>query len=143
MAYLYVKNKNDAMDVVQEVAYRSFKSLGTLVNPQFFKTWLIKITITCALNVLKQKRKVVHFKTEYEEFIGSNEEDLPLSLSLQQLLDTLNEEEKSVILLRFYNDYTFKEISEMLHIPLGTAKSIFYRALQKLREQTKEAEIYE
>ncbi|MFD0871312.1 RNA polymerase sigma factor [Paenibacillus residui] len=58
MAYLYVKNKNDAMDVVQEVAYRSFKSLGTLVNPQFFKTWLIKITITCALNVLKQKRKV-------------------------------------------------------------------------------------
>lgn len=142
MAYLYVKNKNDALDVVQEVAYRSFKNLGSLKNPQFFKTWLIKIAITCAINALKQKKKVVQLKPEYEQWIDSKEEDIPLSLSLQELLDTLNEEEKSVVLLKFYNDYTFKEISELLHIPLGTAKSVLYRALGKLRKQTKEANIY-
>nr|WP_316244839.1 sigma-70 family RNA polymerase sigma factor [Paenibacillus senegalensis] len=140
MAYLYVKNKNDALDVVQEVAYRSYKNLGTLENPQYFKTWLIKITITSALNVLKQKKRMIPMKPEYEPFIGSQEDiNIPLSLSLQQLLDALNEEEKSVILLKFYYDYTFNEIAKVLQIPLGTAKSVLYRALQKLRKQTKEA----
>ncbi|MNP65955.1 RNA polymerase sigma factor [compost metagenome] len=58
-------------------------------------------------------------------------------------MDTLQEEEKSVILLRFYHDHTLKEISEILEIPLGTAKSILYRALDKLRKDFKEAGNYE
>ena len=50
MAYVYVKNENDALDVVQEVAYRSFKKIDTLKNPEYLKTWLIKIAINCSLN---------------------------------------------------------------------------------------------
>ncbi|MOA59562.1 RNA polymerase sigma factor [compost metagenome] len=53
-------------------------------------------------------------------------------------MDALEEDEKSVILLRFYHDHTIKEISEILDIPLGTAKSILYRALNKLRRDFKE-----
>ena len=45
MAYVYVKNESDALDVVQEVAYRAFKKIETLKDPDYFKTWLIKITI--------------------------------------------------------------------------------------------------
>ena len=45
MAYVYVKNKDDALDVVQEVAYQSFKKIDTLKKPEYFKTWLIKIAI--------------------------------------------------------------------------------------------------
>ncbi|WP_203248243.1 sigma-70 family RNA polymerase sigma factor [Sporosarcina beigongshangi] len=141
-AFLYVKNENDASDVVQEVAYRSFKNIHTLKNPEYFKTWLIKITITCAINVLQKSKKVVPLRPESEEFIGSHDEDISLSLTIQNLLNTLDEDEKSVVLLKFYNDYTFKEIAQTLEIPLGTAKSILYRALNKLREQTKEDEIY-
>jgi RNA polymerase sigma-70 factor (ECF subfamily) len=87
---------------------------------------------------------VVLLKPEFEEFIGSDDEDIPLSLSLQELMDTLQEDEKSVILMKFYNDKTLKEISEALEIPLGTAKSVLYRALDKLRKNYKrEAGYYE
>ncbi|CAM5215493.1 RNA polymerase sigma (SigV) subunit OS=Ureibacillus acetophenoni OX=614649 GN=SAMN05877842_11916 PE=3 SV=1 [Ureibacillus acetophenoni] len=58
-------------------------------------------------------------------------------------MEYLQEDEKSVILLRFYQNYTFKEISQALEIPLGTAKSILYRALNKLRERMEEVDFYE
>lgn len=143
IAYIYVKNKDDALDIVQETAYRSYKNIITLKNPEFFKTWLIKIAISCSIDFLRKNKNVLHLKPEYEEFMGSNDEDVPLSLSLQELLNLLNEDEKSVVILRFYYDKTFKEISEILEIPLGTAKSVLYRSLDKLRKQAKEVDIYE
>ncbi len=143
MAYVYVKNKDDALDVVQEVAYQSFKKIHTLKKPEYFKTWLMKITINCATNVIRKHKKVVHLKPEYEEFIGIENEDVPTSLSLKNLIEVLEEDEKSIVLLRFYHNHTFKEISELLEIPLGTAKSVLYRALDKLRKQFKEDDICE
>ncbi|WP_147533295.1 sigma-70 family RNA polymerase sigma factor [Bacillus marasmi] len=140
MAYVYVKNKGDALDVVQEVAYLSFKNIDTLKKPEYFKTWLMKITMNCATNVIRKNKKIVHLKPEYEKFIGIENEDIPLSVSLQDLIETLEEDEKSVVLLKYYYNHTFKEISEVLEIPLGTAKSILYRALDKLRKQFKEGD---
>lgn len=143
MAFLYVKNQEDALDVVQEVAYHSFKKIHTLKKPEYFKTWLMKITINCAVNIVKKNLKVIQLIPEFEEFVGSNNEDIPLSLTLQNLIDTLQEDEKSIVLLMFYQNFTFKEISEALEIPLGTAKSVLYRALDKLRKEFKEADIGE
>ncbi|WP_179295664.1 RNA polymerase sigma factor [Bacillus sp. FJAT-45350] len=143
MAYVYVKNKHDALDVVQEVAYRSFAKIETLKNPEYFKTWLMKITISCSIDCIRKNQKVVQLKPEYEEFIPSESEDIPLSISLQHLLESLNEDEKGVIILRFYKGYSFKEISELLNIPLGTAKTILYRSLEKLRKKAKGADICE
>ncbi|WP_374989648.1 RNA polymerase sigma factor (plasmid) [Priestia megaterium] len=68
---------------------------------------------------------------------------MPLTLSLHQLVEELNEDEKSVVILQFYEGYSFREIAETLTIPLGTAKSILYRALAKLRKQVKGVGIYE
>lgn len=62
MAYVYVNNKDDALDIVQEVAYQSFKKINTLKNPEFFKTWLMKITMNCAINLAKKNKKVVPLK---------------------------------------------------------------------------------
>lgn len=143
MAFVYVKNKEDALDVVQDVAYQSFKKINTLKKPEYFKTWLMKITINCATNVVRKNKKVVHLKPEYTEMIGTENEDIPLSISLQDLIETLEEDEKSMVLLRFFHNLTFKEISELLDIPLGTAKSVLYRALNKLRKQLKERDICE
>lgn len=139
MAFVYVKNQEDALDIVQEVAYQSFKKIQTLKQPEYFKTWLMRITINCAVNLVKKNKKVLQFKPNFEENIGSDDEGVLLSITLQELVDTLQYDEKSVILLKFYKNYTFKEISEVLEIPLGTAKSVLYRALNKLRKELKEA----
>ena len=143
IAYVYVKNESDALDVVQEVAYRSFSKIDTLKNPEYFKTWLIKIAITYSIDLVRKNKKVVQLNPEYGELIGSEDKDILFSVTLQELLDKLNESEKSSIILRFYEGYSFKEIGEMLDIPLGTAKSVLYRALRKLRKEFKGVDICE
>jgi RNA polymerase sigma-70 factor, ECF subfamily len=143
MAFVYVKNQEDALDIVQEVAYQSYKNIHKLKKPEFLKTWLMKITINCAVNIIKKNMKRVQLMPEFEEFIGLEDEDIPLSLTLRDLIDTLQENEKGIVLLRYYQNFTFKEISEVLEIPLGTAKSVLYRALDKLRKELKEADICE
>lgn len=142
MAYVYVKNKEDALDLVQEVAYQSFKKIRTLENPEYFKTWLMKITMNCALNLINKNKKVIPLNVDFEVLTGSEDKDIALSLSLHKLIDTLKEDEKSVILLKYYDDRTLKDISEILDIPLGTAKSVLYRALAKLRQNVKEVDNY-
>jgi RNA polymerase sigma-70 factor, ECF subfamily len=143
MAYVYVKNQEDALDVVQETAYRSFKKIGTLKNPAYFKTWLIKITITCAADMLRNRKKIIHLNPEYASPIHSEDNDIPLSLSLHDLIETLNESEKNIILWKFYHGYTLKEIAEIEESPLGTVKSVLYRALAKLRKQVRRVDMYE
>ncbi|PAF33897.1 hypothetical protein CHH69_18785 [Terribacillus saccharophilus] len=59
------------------------------------------------------------------------------------MLEKLSEDEKSVIILRFYQGYSLREIAELINMPLGTTKSILYRALNRLRQKFKEAQIYE
>ncbi|MEL3963088.1 sigma-70 family RNA polymerase sigma factor [Lysinibacillus endophyticus] len=142
MAYVYVKNKEDALDLVQEVAYQSFKTIRTLKKPEYFKTWLMKITINCALNLINKNKKIIPLNLDFEVLTGSEDEDIALTLSLHTLINTLKDDEKSVILLKYYDDCTLKEISELLDIPLGTAKSILYRALDKLRQNLKEVGNY-
>lgn len=142
-AFVYVNNQNDALDVVQETAYRAFKSIGNLKEPAYFKTWLFKIAINCAIDIIQKQKKIIPLKPEFEDLIsGDPNEDVLLTMSLKDLLERLSEEEKSVILLRFYQDMTLKEVSETLRIPLGTAKTILYRSLKKLRNSEKGAGFY-
>lgn len=137
MAYVYVENREDALDIVQETAYKSFSKIKTLKNPQYIKTWLIRIAINIALSHLRREKKVVPIKPVYAEMLPANEKDISLQITLNDLIEGLNEKEKSVVMLRFYRDHTIKEISEILDIPLGTVKTMLYRALEKLRVQVK------
>ncbi|MEE1130964.1 MAG: sigma-70 family RNA polymerase sigma factor [Caryophanon sp.] len=140
MAYVYVKNKEDALDLVQDVAYQSFKNIHTLKEPAYIKTWLLRITMNCAMNVLKKNEKIVSLYAD--ERASAQQEDVALTVSMQTLLDTLKDEEKSIVLLKYYDDCTLQEIADVLNMPLGTAKSILYRALQKLRKQLQGDEYY-
>lgn len=143
-AFVFMKNQNDALDVVQETAYQSFKSIKNLKEPKYFKTWLMRIAINCALDLLRKQKNVVQMKPEVVELIsGDVNEDILLVMTTRDLIEHLNEDEKSVIILRFYEDLTIKEVSETLDIPLGTAKTILYRALNKLRKDLKGESVYE
>lgn len=144
IAFVYVKNQNDALDVVQETAYRSFKKIKNLKEPKYFKTWLTKIAINCSLDFLRKQKNVVQLKPALEENLsGDVNDDIDQEMTVRDLIECLSEEEKSVVILRFYEGMTFKEVSETLDIPLGTAKTILYRALNKLRNNLKGDGFYE
>ncbi|WP_214821877.1 MULTISPECIES: sigma-70 family RNA polymerase sigma factor [unclassified Exiguobacterium] len=142
MAYVYVKNPDDALDVVQEVAYQAFKMIRTLREPQFLKTWLMKITINCALDVMKKRQNVIHLNADVEEAFGSEQADLAMTMTLADMMESLHEDERSVVVLKYYQDYTFQQISDLLEWPIGTVKTTLYRAVDKLRREWKEADCY-
>lgn len=142
IAFLYVKKKEDALDVVQETAYRSFKSIRGLKEPAHFKTWLTKIAINCSLDVLRQQNTFMPVvPEELEPAVLVENGDIPLSLTLQDLLERLDANEKGVIVLRFYQGYTIQAISEILQIPLGSTKTLLYRGLQKLRKNMERGDL--
>lgn len=145
MAFTYVKNSDDALDVVQEVAYRCLKNIDTLKEKKYFKTWLFKIAINCSLDLLRKNNKVVVIESrdlEKHQNSLSKKVDVPLLISLQDILGELNETEKTVILLKYYQEYTFQEISLFMSLPLSTVKTITYRALGKLKQNIKKEDIY-
>lgn len=144
IAFLYVKQEEDALDVMQEVAYHTFKNIKSLKNIEYFKTWLTRITINCAIDHIRENGKNISLESEWIENIEpiseTQEKEILLKVTVEDLMNVLEAEEKSVILLKYYQQYSFREISELLQLPLGTVKTILYRALKKLREKAKEME---
>ena len=58
LAYQYVRNENDALDIVQESAYKAVKNSGRLQSPQYVKTWLYRIVINESLSFLRRKSRM-------------------------------------------------------------------------------------
>ncbi|WP_438823753.1 sigma factor [Bacillus sp. JJ1764] len=124
MAFTYVKNQNDALDVVQETAYRSFKNINTLKNPEFFKTWLIKIAINCAIELVRKNKKVIELKPHYKEFIGFQDEDISKDLiffkvifRLNYLIKQFNFKNEVTIIYKLYNKQQ-NEINTVYLLPI-------------------------
>lgn len=141
MAYVTVGNEADALDVVQEVAYRSFKYIHSLQDATYIKTWLMRIAINCATDVLKKRGLILSYESDLEDSEEPHEE-LPEKWALEDVMTKLTKDEKDVILLRFYHDYTLQQTATILQFKLGTTKTILYRALRKLR-QALEQEVQE
>jgi len=64
IAYSYVKNADDTLDIVQETVYKAFISIKKLKYPEYFNTWLTRITINCAVDFLKQKNRLIYLNKE-------------------------------------------------------------------------------
>jgi len=141
MAFVHVKNQDDALDVVQETAYKAFKNIQTLREPRYLKTWLIKITISCATDLLRKRKNVVYLNQNETELIDKDNTDVSMSITMKQILETLDEHEKTLVFLKYYSELTFKEIAELKDLPLGTVKTTLYRALEKLRIEMKGADL--
>lgn len=143
MAYIYTRNIDDALDVIQETAYQAYKKISTLKNEKYFKTWIIRITINCSINLVRKQETALNMEPAYIEKSVYKDDDVPLYIIIEELLSYLNYSEKSVIVLKFYFGYSYKEIAEMLDLPIGTIKSRYYRSLDKLRNSVERGDYYE
>lgn len=138
IAFVYVQNEDDALEVFQETVYKAFKSIATLKNNDYFSTWVTRILINTAIALLKKKQKIVPLSQEIIENMGEawhvkREEQL----DLLEAMDEIEEKYKTVLLLRFYEDYTIPQISKFLNCPEGTVKTNIRRGLASLKKKMK------
>jgi DNA-directed RNA polymerase specialized sigma24 family protein len=73
-----VNNSEDTLDIMQEVIYKALISVKNLKSPEYFNTWLTRITINCSINYLKKAKKVISIddlKKVYEDI------EIPANLS--------------------------------------------------------------
>ncbi|MFF2875175.1 sigma-70 family RNA polymerase sigma factor [Gottfriedia sp. NPDC057991] len=136
-AYLYVKDENDALDIVQETVYKAYISIKKVKEVQHFSTWLTRILINNALDFLKKKSRLIPIDSLDNSSLV-REEQHEENMDLLHAIDQLEPRYKTVIILRYYNDYTIKQIAETLKCPEGTVKTNLHRALSKLKIDLRE-----
>lgn len=129
LAFSYVRNENDAMDVVQESAYKAMKEYRSLKKEEYLSTWLYRIVVNTALDCIRKNKKELIGVVESKEYY----EDEYIDFDVMDSLERLDEKEKTIIILRFFEDEKLEDIATILNENLNTVKSRLYRAMKKLR----------
>ncbi|MTK13271.1 MAG: RNA polymerase subunit sigma-70, partial [Clostridiaceae bacterium] len=65
IAFAYLKNEEEALDIVSDTIYKAYMDINKLKNPQYFNTWITRIRINGAINRLKKNKRIVLID-EYE-----------------------------------------------------------------------------
>lgn len=129
LAYSYMRNEDDALDVVQESAYRAIRDCGKVKNKDYLSTWIYRIVVNTALDLLRKKKK----ETLTQELPEIPVEDQYQETELRTLLEQLDQKSKTIIILRYFEDLKLEDIADILGDNLNTVKARLYRSLKKLR----------
>ena len=127
-------NEDDVCDAIQDSLIRAYRGIKNLKNNEFFSTWLIRIVINKCYDIYnKQKSR------NTVDISEANDEELRVydsynELGINSIVNSLDEDIKTVTVMFYYDDLSVKDISEVLGIPEGTVKSRLSRARTKLYE---------
>ena len=125
-------NDEDAADAIQDTILTCFEKIHTLKNPEYFKTWMIRILINNCNEMLRHKGRVFP-AVEMEE--GTFEEPGYLDCEWKEILAPLDEKYKTVILLYYSKALSVKEIAALLGISQNTVLTRLSRARKQLRAE--------
>lgn len=139
LAYSYVRNKESALDVVQNAICTALEKCYTIKNPQAIKTWLYKIIVNEALRHIKaSKNEAPADETLPEQ--SYNESSFDKDREVYEAVQNLSEPVRTVIILHYYEDLTIKQIAEITNTNPNTVKTRLYSGLSKLENKlSKEA----
>jgi RNA polymerase sigma factor (sigma-70 family) len=144
-----VRDEHLAHDVLQHVFLQLYRSLPTLVPGGTLRAWLSQVAHHCSIDELRRRRHLLF--SEIEPFPDGGEYSflatLPdpdrqpeeqvelreLRVLLLDAIETLPSRFRAVVLLRYTDQLSFREIGQVLSIPESTAKTYFYRASKQLR----------
>ena len=140
IAYCYVKNEQEALDIVGDAVYNGFRKLKKLKDPDALEPWMRQIVVSTALNYLRRKKRdSVCVREDLPELqAGDSSLDQDAQIDLYQALDQLSPQDKTYIILRFFQEMSFGEIAEALGKTESAVKVRTYRILKKLRQQLSE-----
>ena len=139
LAFSYVKNKEAALDVVQNAICKALEKCYDIKNPNALKTWFYRILVNESLKSINStKSESLADQLPEQPYTESQyDKDHDVYNAVQKLKEPM----KTVIVLHFYEDMTLKQISEITGINLNTVKSSLYSALNKIEKELKEAVI--
>lgn len=133
-----LKNDVETEDAMSEAILKAYKNKGKIKDVNSFKSWIMRILANECYDLIKKNRKFD---------LIEDTEDLNLvhidnsESGLKEVVEKLNKEYSSVIVLYYYEDMSIKEISNILQLPEGTIKSRLSRAKSKLRVLLNEEEV--
>ncbi len=142
LAKWLLRNEDDARDVVQEAYLRAFKSFGGFHGSNG-RPWLLTIVRNTAYNLIK-KNQTANLTTTFDEeqHVPDRESASPATLVeqdeksqlIRRALDRLPDEFREIVVLRYLEGLSYKEIADVAHLAPGTVMSRLARARSKLKE---------
>ena len=137
LAFSYVKNRDAALDVVQESIVKALARADTLRKPELLKSWFCRILLNESMNHYRRTRRLVPLEDAAPE-AADPRGDPAERLDLYDAIGRLGPKEQAVIRLRFFQDMKLEEIALATGTNLNTVKSRLYKSLRRLRELTGE-----
>lgn len=143
-------NKQEAEDIAQEAFVRAYINLHTYDQKRKFSTWLYRIATNLCIDRIRKKKPDYYLDAEVAgtdgldmySHIASTEklpdetvEQMELQDRIQYEISRLPDKYRAVIVLKYIEDLSLQEISEILDLPLGTVKTRIHRGREALRKQ--------
>ena len=140
IAQAYLILEDDVNDAIQETILLAYENITNLTNTKYFKTWLIRILInTChAIYNKKHKENTISFEAINAEKYINGTYEIDTNIDFYTLLNKLNLEEKTILILYYIKGYKTKEIAKILSINNNTTRSKILRAKNKIKNDLKE-----
>jgi len=144
-----LKDYQQAMDVTQEVFIKAMRE-KRFFTPEFkMKAWLFRVTSNLCFNIRRdRKRRAAILETvPRARFSAADQLDLVFSNEKQEhilgAMDSLTENHRTILMLRYYDDLSYAEIADTLDIKLGTVMSRLSRAKGQLMEVIEDLRVVE
>lgn len=145
--FSFVDTKEEAQDLTHDIFIKVYLSLKTFKNESKFSTWLYSITYNFCVNFISKKKikynldidQLGHIQDEGEE--NATEEDFDILqinyAKLQEILRMLDVQDRIILLMKYQDDLSIKEISELLKIGVSAVKMRLQRSKQKVMKKYK------
>jgi RNA polymerase sigma-70 factor (ECF subfamily) len=133
-----VKNKEDALDLSQDVFLKAYQNLRKLEDPARFAPWLYRIAHNEAYSQLRKNRPETDLDDSQREGSadpGPGRRMLPIEVrvAVERALECLSDDQREAVVLKIYQGFKFEEMAEILSCPVSTVKSRLYTALDLLK----------
>ena len=138
IAYMYVKDEEKALEILQETIVKGVFNIHKLKNPSYFKTWITRILINVAIDMNRKSSKIEQLDEGHNVIEHIETVSLEERIDLYNAVDLLKDNYKTVIIMKYFNDMKIKEIAEIMSIPQNTVKTYLTRARVELKNILKE-----
>ena len=133
IAYTYTRDKDLALDVVQEAITKALENISKLKHVEYVKTWFYRILINESLKSIKNKTNLVEYEMNLNKMHTNSEDNLVDNLDIYNNIEKLNNKLKTVIVLRFFENLKIEEIAYITKTNSNTVKSRLYKGISEIK----------